>query len=81
MSSRMSLNSPRSRRLSRGASVVEYALLLFMLVGGAAAAVKGTGVSVRNVFAGSVSATGASDSAELGQAGLGSAPDRRDGGN
>jgi hypothetical protein len=60
---------------SRGASVVEYALLLFLFIGGAAAAVKSTGFAVRDVFAlGAAGELGA----EVGQAEMASPPDRDD---
>lgn len=64
---------------SRGASVVEYALLLFLFIGGAAAAVKSTGFAVRDVIdgaaAGALGGSGSSD-----DVGIGVPPDRGDGG-
>jgi len=49
----MSLHNPRAR----GASMVEYALLLFLLVG-CMAAIRATGFSVRDAFAASSSEVG-----------------------
>jgi hypothetical protein len=69
----MSLHNSRAR----GASLVEYALLLFMLVGGAAAAVKGTGFAARDVF--EQGAAGELDIHSR-ETGLRPPPDRRDGG-
>jgi hypothetical protein len=63
---------------SRGASLVEYALLLSLFVSGAAVAVKSTGIAVRDVFE---SGIGGQLSVESEQAGMGVPPlDRRDGG-
>lgn len=63
---------------SRGASVVEYALLLSLFIGGAAAAVKSTGFAVRDVLENGV---GAELSVQSEQASIGVPPgDRRDGG-
>lgn len=64
---------------SRGASVVEYALLLFLFIGGAAAAVKSAGFAVRDVIDGAA----AGELGGLGQGeevGIGTPPERRDGG-
>lgn len=48
----MSLHNARPcRRFSRGASLAEYALLLFMVMGGTAAAMRGTGHNVQESFA------------------------------
>ena len=71
----MSLHNPR------GASLVEYALVLFMFIGGAAAAVKGTGANVRDIFNEAAVSALSSGSAELGDSELGTGPERRDGGN
>ena len=64
---------------SRGASVVEYALLLFLFIGGAAAAVKSTGFAVRDVIdgaaGGELGTLGGSE-----EVGIGAPPERRDGG-
>jgi len=56
----MSLHNARSRRFtrSRGASIVEYALLLVLSTGGAAAALRATGIDVRETFASGADAIG-----------------------
>lgn len=62
---------------SRGASVVEYALLLSLFIGGAAAAVKSTGFAVRDVLENA----GEELSVQSEQTGMTVPPrDRRDGG-
>lgn len=58
----MSLHKPR------GASLVEYALVLFVFMGGAAAAVKGSGVDVRDVFEQAANNALPGNRAERGQA-------------
>lgn len=64
---------------SRGASVVEYALLLFLFIGGAAVAMKSTGFAVRDVIDGAAAGelAGLGDSRDVR---LGAPPERRDGG-
>jgi hypothetical protein len=70
----MSLHNSRVR----GASLVEYALLLFLFIGGAAAAVKTTGIAARDVFE---RGAGGELSVQSKQAGLRPPNvDRRDGG-
>lgn len=64
---------------ARGASLVEYALLLFLFIGGAAAAVKSTGLAARDVF----EQRTASELGAFGQGedvGLGAPPGRGDAG-
>ena len=72
----MSLHKPR------GSSLVEYALVLFMAMGGAAVAVKGAGIDVRDVFDEASNTALSTGSAQLGdRTPLRGGPDRRDGGN
>ena len=74
----MSLHSPRScRRSPRGASLPEYALLLFLMIGGTAAAVRSQGQQAKATFEIAMEIVGGGSG---GTAGIG-IPEQADGGS